>query len=383
MSVKVPDPEFEGQTKTRLGNPEVKAATQRLVTETLEEFLRVNPATLKVIVEKASLAQKAADAAKRAREMVRRKTVLTRSTLPGKLADCTSTSADTEIFIVEGDSAGGSAKQVRTPPPASAHVTRRSVLSRSTFDTARCVQARDRVFQAILPLRGKILNVEKADDAGIFKNKELSDLIVALGLRVRGEMGPRGAAASGSDDETPSELDKLRYGKIILLTDADVDGAHIRTLLLTFLYRYQPSLFHHGHVYVGLPPLYKVEGARGKVAYCYDDAERDAAIKALKGARHTIQRFKGLGEMMPQQLWETTMDPAQRKLIQLTLEDVLETEQVRAVRLCRLRSRVACTECVAAHSGSGRAGDQEPHGRGSEQAKSVHRRVRWQRDREP
>ena len=199
------------------------------------------------------------------------------------------------------------------------------------------MQARDRVFQAILPLRGKILNVEKADDAGIFKNKELSDLIVALGLRVRGEMAPRGA---GSDEDAPSELDKLRYGKIILLTDADVDGAHIRTLLLTFLYRYQPSLFHHGHVYVGLPPLYKVEGGRGKVAYCYDDAERDAAVAALRGAKHTIQRFKGLGEMMPQQLWETTMDPAQRKLVQLTLQDVLETEQARCC--CCLSALLHC-----------------------------------------
>lgn len=190
------------------------------------------------------------------------------------------------------------------------------------------VQARDRVFQAILPLRGKILNVEKADDAAIFKNKELSDLIVALGLRIRGdrsgnETDSDGSTGGGEDDA----LSGLRYRKIVLLTDADVDGAHIRTLLLTFLYRYQPALFDHGHVYVGMPPLYKVEWGKGKVAYCYDDAEKDQVIARLNNAKHTIQRFKGLGEMMPQQLWETTMDPARRKLVRLTHEDVLDTEE--------------------------------------------------------
>jgi DNA gyrase subunit B len=187
------------------------------------------------------------------------------------------------------------------------------------------LQARDRVFQAILPLRGKILNVEKADDQAIYKNKELADLIVALGLHVKGERSRKDA----SDDESDAaDLAKLRYSKIVLLTDADVDGAHIRTLLLTFLYRYQPALFHHGHVYVGLPPLYKVEAGKNKVTYCYDEEAKDKAIAKLNGAKYTLQRFKGLGEMMPQQLWETTMDPAKRMLVRLTLDDTLETEQV-------------------------------------------------------
>jgi DNA gyrase subunit B len=189
------------------------------------------------------------------------------------------------------------------------------------------VQARDRVFQAILPLRGKILNVEKADDQAMYKNKELSDLIIALGLHVRGSKS-KSSSTSSTDEDGPSDLSTLRYRKVVLLTDADVDGAHIRTLLLTFLYRYQPSLFHHGHVYVGLPPLYKVEAGRKRVTYCYNEEEKEAAITAYEGAKCTVQRFKGLGEMMPEQLWETTMDPARRKLIQLTLEDVLETEQV-------------------------------------------------------
>lgn len=189
------------------------------------------------------------------------------------------------------------------------------------------LQARDRIFQAILPLRGKILNVEKADDAAILKNKELSDLIVALGLQIRGDRSEPGTDSEGSaDDGAVESLPGLRYRKIVLLTDADVDGAHIRTLLLTFLYRYQPALFDHGHVYVGMPPLYKVEWGKGKLQYCYDDAEKDQVVAKLGGARHTLQRFKGLGEMMPQQLWETTMDPANRKLVRLTHEDVLDTE---------------------------------------------------------
>jgi DNA gyrase subunit B len=184
------------------------------------------------------------------------------------------------------------------------------------------VQARDRRFQAILPLRGKILNVEKADDSAIYKNKELSDLIIALGLRIRGDRSASGNTSSDEDDE----LAGLRYRKIVLLTDADVDGAHIRTLLLTFLYRYEPSLFDRGHVFVGMPPLYKVEAGKNKVSYCYDEDEKDAVIKSLNGAKYTIQRFKGLGEMTPQQLWETTMDPTSRKMIKLTNDDVLGTE---------------------------------------------------------
>lgn len=188
-------------------------------------------------------------------------------------------------------------------------------------------QARDRKFQAILPLRGKILNVEKADDSAIFKNKELSDLIVALGLRIRGDKsGSDTDSEDGSGDGPGTGLGNLRYRKIVLLTDADVDGAHIRTLLLTFLYRYQPSLFDHGHVYVGMPPLYKIEWGKGRVKYCYDEDEKNEFVDTLASTKHTLQRFKGLGEMMPQQLWETTMDPASRKLVRLTHEDVLSTE---------------------------------------------------------
>lgn len=186
------------------------------------------------------------------------------------------------------------------------------------------MQARDRKFQAILPLRGKILNVEKADDDAIYKNKELSDLILALGLRIRGDKSNK--RSNGASSEEDDALDGLRYRKIVLLTDADVDGAHIRTLLLTFLYRYEPRLFDKGHVYVGLPPLYKVESGRGKVAYCYDDAEKDRVVESLQGAKYSLQRFKGLGEMMPQQLWETTMDPSERKLLRLTNNDVAGTE---------------------------------------------------------
>eukprot|EP00892_Ulva_mutabilis_P010607 jgi/Ulvmu1/7919/UM004_0151.1 len=299
VSVKIPEPEFEGQTKTRLGNPDVKALTSRLTGESLEDFFRANASVLKVVVDKAVLAQKAAEAARRARDMVKRKNVLTRSMLPGKLADCTSRDSEaSEIFIVEGDSAGGSAKQ-----------------------------ARDRTFQAILPLRGKILNVEKADDAAIFKNRELSDLIVALGLRIRGEKsGNETDSEDGAGIGEGGSLGSLRYRKIVLLTDADVDGAHIRTLLLTFLYRYQPALFDHGHVYVGMPPLYKIEWGKGKVKYCYDEEEKDALLAQISRSKYTLQRFKGLGEMMPQQLWETTMDPSSRKLVRLTHEDVLDTE---------------------------------------------------------
>lgn len=186
------------------------------------------------------------------------------------------------------------------------------------------MQARDRKFQAILPLRGKILNVEKADDDAIYKNRELSDLILALGLRIRGDKSHKSSNGTSSDEE--DVLDGLRYRKIVLLTDADVDGAHIRTLLLTFLYRYEPRLFDKGHVYVGLPPLYKVESGRNKVVYCYDDAEKEKVVASLHGAKYSLQRFKGLGEMMPQQLWETTMDPSERKLLRLTNNDVAGTE---------------------------------------------------------
>lgn len=281
VSVKVPNPEFEGQTKTRLGNPEVRKVVEQAVQENLLEYLECHPGEMDLILAKSIQALKAAMAAKNARELVRRKSVLKSSTLPGKLADCSCNNPrDAEIFIVEGDSAGGSAKQ-----------------------------GRDRHFQAILPLRGKILNTERKDEATLYKNTEIQSLITGLGLGMKGE---------------EFHKDALRYHKIIILTDADVDGAHIRTLLLTFFFRYQRALFEEGCIYVGVPPLYKVE--RGKqVHYCYSEED---LVRLLKGfaanASFNMQRFKGLGEMMPLQLWETTMDPSKRRLKQLTIEDAAE-----------------------------------------------------------
>ncbi|KAK9154413.1 hypothetical protein Sjap_001893 [Stephania japonica] len=285
ISVKVPNPEFEGQTKTRLGNPEVRRVVDASVQEYLTEYLELHPDVLDSILSKALNALKAALAAKRARELVRQKSVLKSSSLPGKLADCSSANPEeSEIFIVEGDSAGGSAKQ-----------------------------GRDRFFQAILPLRGKILNIERKDEAAMYKNEEIQNLILGLGLGVKGE---------------DFKKEALRYHKIIILTDADVDGAHIRTLLLTFFFRYQKALFEEGCIYVGVPPLYKVE--RGKqIRYCYDDAELNKLQKTFPAnASYNIQRFKGLGEMMPAQLWETTMNPETRLLKQLVVEDAAETNVV-------------------------------------------------------
>lgn len=285
ISVKVPNPEFEGQTKTRLGNPEVRKVVDQSVQEYLTEYLELHPDVLDSILSKSLNALRAALAAKRARELIRQKSVLKSSSLPGKLADCSNTNPEeSEIFIVEGDSAGGSAKQ-----------------------------GRDRRFQAILPLRGKILNVERKDEAAMYKNEEIQNLILALGLGVKGE---------------DFKMDGLRYHKIIILTDADVDGAHIRTLLLTFFFRYQRALFDEGCIYVGVPPLYKVE--RGKQAhYCYDESElRQLQSSFPQNASYNIQRFKGLGEMMPLQLWETTMDPGRRLLKQLKVEDAAEANVV-------------------------------------------------------
>lgn len=285
VSVKVPNPEFEGQTKTRLGNPEVRKVVEQSVQEYLTDYLELHPDILDSILSKSLNALKAALAAKRARELVRQKSVLKSSSLPGKLADCSATNPEeSEIFIVEGDSAGGSAKQ-----------------------------GRDRRFQAILPLRGKILNVERKDEAAMYKNEEIQNLILGLGLGVKGE---------------DFNKDALRYHKIIILTDADVDGAHIRTLLLTFFFRYQRALFDEGCIYVGVPPLYKVE--RGRQAYyCYDDAElRKLQNSFPANASYNIQRFKGLGEMMPVQLWETTLNPETRLLKQLRVEDAAEANVV-------------------------------------------------------
>ncbi|MCW6038811.1 DNA topoisomerase (ATP-hydrolyzing) subunit B [Spirulina subsalsa FACHB-351] len=285
ISVKVPDPEFEGQTKTKLGNTEVRGIVDSLVGEVLNEYLEFNPQVADSIIEKAVQAYKAAEAARRARELVRRKSVLESSPLPGKLADCsTRDPSESEIFIVEGDSAGGSAKQ-----------------------------GRDRRFQAILPLRGKILNIEKTDDAKIYKNTEIQSLITALGLGIKGE------------EFDPSNL---RYHRVVLMTDADVDGAHIRTLLLTFFYRYQRELVDQGYVYIACPPLYKLERGRSH-QYLYSDRELQQAIAQFPAnANYTIQRFKGLGEMMPQQLWETTMNPETRMLKRVDIEDAAKAENM-------------------------------------------------------
>ena len=286
ISVKVPNPEFEGQTKTKLGNTEVRGIVDSLVGEVLTEYLEFRPGVADAILEKAIQAFNAAEAARRARELVRRKSVLESSPLPGKLADCsTKDPTESEIFIVEGDSAGGSAKQ-----------------------------GRDRRFQAILPLRGKILNIEKTDDAKIYKNTEIQALITALGLGVRG-------------DEFDSS--QLRYHRIVIMTDADVDGAHIRTLLLTFFYRYQRALIEQGYIYIACPPLYKVERGRNHY-YCYSDRELTNLVQHEfpTNANYTIQRFKGLGEMMPTQLWETTMNPESRTFKRVEIEDAAEADRI-------------------------------------------------------
>ncbi len=285
LSVKVPEPEFEGQTKTKLGNTEVRGIVDGLVGESLSKYLEFNPAVIDLILEKAIQAFNAAEAARRARELVRRKSVLESSTLPGKLADCSSRDpSESEIYIVEGDSAGGSAKQ-----------------------------GRDRRFQAILPLRGKILNIEKTDDSKIYKNTEIQALITALGLGIKGEEFQSG---------------NLRYHRVVIMTDADVDGAHIRTLLLTFFYRYQKELVEGGYIYIACPPLYKVE--RGKNhTYCYNEGDLQKTLAGFgEKANYTIQRFKGLGEMMPKQLWETTMDPSTRMMKRVEIEDALEADRI-------------------------------------------------------
>jgi len=285
ISVKVPDPEFEGQTKTKLGNSEVRGIVDSLVGEVLNDYLQCNPNVADSVIDKAIQAFKAADAARRARELVRRKSVLESSPLPGKLADCSSRdSSESEIFLVEGDSAGGSAKQ-----------------------------GRDRRFQAILPLRGKILNIEKTDDAKIYKNNEIQSLITALGLGIRG------------DEFDPTQL---RYHHIVIMTDADVDGAHIRTLLLTFFYRYQRALVEEGYIYIVCPPLYKLERGKNHF-YLYSERELQQKIAEFPAnANYNIQRFKGLGEMMPQQLWDTTMNPETRMMKRVEIEDAAQADHI-------------------------------------------------------
>lgn len=284
IAVKVPEPEFEGQTKTRLGNPEVRSAVDQVVSELMAQVADQHPATISAIVAAALEAQNAAIAAKAARDMVRRKSLLTSTVLPGKLSDCSSRDpAETEVYLVEGDSAAGSAKQ-----------------------------GRDRRFQAILPLKGKILNIEKASNQKIYQNSELQALISALGLGVRG---------------APFDPAQLRYQRIIIMTDADVDGAHIRLLLLTFLFRYQRQLLEDGFVYIACPPLYKVSGGKKEqTRYFYSQEDYDAFLAEAERQPTSTQRFKGLGEMMPLELWETTMDPAKRTLKLVTVEDAVQSD---------------------------------------------------------
>mgnify|MGYP001150656322 CR=1 FL=1 len=282
ISVKIEDPQFEGQTKQKLGNSEARAAVDNIVSEQLTYFLEQNPSVAKTIVEKSVLAQRAREAARRARDLTRRKTALENTALPGKLADCSDKDPkNCEIYIVEGDSAGGSAKK-----------------------------ARSRATQAILPLRGKILNVEKARLDKIFSNAEIKAMITAFGTGIHEDF----------------DISKLRYHKIVIMTDADVDGAHIATLMLTFIYRFMPELIKQGHVYLAKPPLYKLEKNK-KVWYAYSDEELAAIINEVgRDQNNKIQRYKGLGEMDAEQLWETTMDPEHRILLKVCMDEETESE---------------------------------------------------------
>ncbi len=283
ISVKLKDAQFESQTKAKLGNTSIRTLVDKLISDKLEQYLEENPATAKAIFDKAVLAAKAREAARKARDLARRKTAMEGAGLPGKLADCQSKNVDeTEIYIVEGDSAGGSAKG-----------------------------GRDRRFQAILPLWGKMLNVEKARLDRVYGNDKLMPVITALGCGIGDEI----------------DLSKLRYGKIIIMADADVDGSHIRTLMLTFFFRFMRPLLEEGHVYIAQPPLYRITKGKNDHFYAYSDEERDKIMADL-GGNYEIQRYKGLGEMDPQQLWETTMDPATRIMLRVEMEDAAAADEV-------------------------------------------------------
>ncbi len=292
LSVKVAEPQFEGQTKTKLGNREVTAPVSQAVSEMLADYLEEHPNEAKQIVYKVILAAKARTAARKAREMVQRKSVMSGSGLPGKLADCSSKDpAICELFLVEGDSAGGTAKQ-----------------------------GRDRNFQAIMPLRGKILNVEKAMQHKIFENEEIKNIYTALGVRIGTE-----------EDSKALNMEKLRYHKLVIMCDADVDGSHIETLILTFFFRYMKEMIENGYIYIATPPLYQVRKGT-KAQYAWTDDQRDILIQQMKGSGAetsvTVQRYKGLGEMNAEQLWETTMNPEGRTLRQITIENAAEADQV-------------------------------------------------------
>lgn len=288
VSIKVPEPQFEGQTKTKLGNGEVAGIVESIVARALNDYLEENPKVAHLIIQKVILAAEARNAAKKARELVQRKNTLVGGGLPGKLADCSSRKPEeSEIFLVEGDSAGGSAKQ-----------------------------GRDRRFQAILPLRGKILNVEKAHPSKIYENEEIKNMITALGI-------------TGIGSEEDVNIEKIRYHKIVIMTDADVDGSHIRTLILTFFFRFLKPVIERGYLYIAAPPLYQVRKGK-QMRYCWTEQEREEALAEIGGVdgKAVVQRYKGLGEMNPEQLWETTMDPEYRTLQVVSVENAAEADRV-------------------------------------------------------